>query len=475
LTSGARVARIGGRPGRTSDANLPTNAQTIIDWLHHAAIPIEHIEAGNGFADLQPLKQPLADVKVVGLGEATHGTREFFQLKHHLLEFLVTEMGFRAFALEASHAACQPINAYVLTGEGDRASALTGQWYVAWDCEEFAAMLDWIRTYNQGVPHEQKVLFYGLDVIRNGLGRRAVLAYLRGVDPDRVPDTAALFEALAQEEEKWPRRIDDNARDVIVRLLPELRQLAEHLEANSDRFITLSSRGDYEQAVRYTRVMEQWILDNVGERLTPALGSAVSRSVSMAENLIALAGREPSEMKFVVWAHNYHIARESTWEGEPNTGYHLSKQYGQGYFAFGFEFNQGSFHTRRALPEGVFGDLQVVTLSPAPESSLPWYLSQVCEGALMVNLRESVVDPVVERWLHAPQVVSDAGWGYDEGSTNRAQWNVTRKVRRDHLRERDECYAPNDECVSTGSTARRPLAGQASCASPLPGSAPQLP
>src|SRR5262245_38032425 len=53
--------------------------EAIIDWLKKNAIPIKSVEAGNGFADLQPLKRILADTSVVGLGEATHGAREFFQ------------------------------------------------------------------------------------------------------------------------------------------------------------------------------------------------------------------------------------------------------------------------------------------------------------------------------------------------------------------------------------------------------------
>src|SRR5262249_476151 len=112
------------------------NEQTIIQWLQQNAMPIEHIEMGNGFDDLQPLKTILKDAKVVAIGEATHGMSEIFQLKYRLLEFLVIEMGFTVFAVEGSFAGCQPINDYVLYGKGDRATVLTGQGYVAWDTEE---------------------------------------------------------------------------------------------------------------------------------------------------------------------------------------------------------------------------------------------------------------------------------------------------------------------------------------------------
>lgn len=158
----------------------------IINWLQNNTIPIEHIDAGNGFTDLLALKTILKDVKIVGLGETTHGTHEIFLLKHRLLEFLVIEMGFTTFAIEAGYASCQPINDYVLYGIGDRATVLTGQWYVVWDTEEMAAMIDWMRFYNQTVPEQKKVKFCGVDINRNEYGRKAVLEYLSKVDSGRI-------------------------------------------------------------------------------------------------------------------------------------------------------------------------------------------------------------------------------------------------------------------------------------------------
>ena len=74
---------------------MSTNADAdreVIAWLGENAIPVKSVVAGNGFDDLQPLKDILKDVRLVGLGEATHGTREFFQFKHRLLEFLAQEI-----------------------------------------------------------------------------------------------------------------------------------------------------------------------------------------------------------------------------------------------------------------------------------------------------------------------------------------------------------------------------------------------
>jgi erythromycin esterase len=73
-----------------------------VEWLMANAIPFETAEAGTGFADLEPLRAIIGDARIVALGEGTHGTREFFRMKHRLTEFLASEMGFTIFSIEAS-------------------------------------------------------------------------------------------------------------------------------------------------------------------------------------------------------------------------------------------------------------------------------------------------------------------------------------------------------------------------------------
>ena len=90
----------------------------VAEWVRSTAIRLRTVEAGHGFADLQPLKRVVGNARIVSLGEATHGTREFFQLKHRLLEFLATEMGFTIFSIEANLPEAYRLNDYVLTRSG---------------------------------------------------------------------------------------------------------------------------------------------------------------------------------------------------------------------------------------------------------------------------------------------------------------------------------------------------------------------
>src|SRR5437763_334042 len=77
-------------------------ASSVSEWMAARAVRLATPEYGHGFADMQPLKKIVGNARIVSLGEATHGTREFFQLKHRMLEFLASEMGFTLFSIEAN-------------------------------------------------------------------------------------------------------------------------------------------------------------------------------------------------------------------------------------------------------------------------------------------------------------------------------------------------------------------------------------
>ncbi|MES1260777.1 MAG: erythromycin esterase family protein [Acidobacteriota bacterium] len=97
----------------------PASDKPAVEWIRSHAVALATPEAGHGFADMQPLKKFVGDARVVELGEATHGTREFFQLKHRMLEFLATEMGFTIFSIEANMPEAYRLNDSVLNGKRD--------------------------------------------------------------------------------------------------------------------------------------------------------------------------------------------------------------------------------------------------------------------------------------------------------------------------------------------------------------------
>ena len=115
--------------------------ESVVAWVRTHAIPLTTVEASNGFTDLQPLKPMIGGARIVSLGEATHGSREIFQLKHRMVEFLASEMGFTIFAIEANMPEAYRVNDYVLNGTGDPAQLLRGVYFWTWDTDEVLTMI----------------------------------------------------------------------------------------------------------------------------------------------------------------------------------------------------------------------------------------------------------------------------------------------------------------------------------------------
>jgi erythromycin esterase-like protein len=154
------------------------------EWIRGNAIRLETVEAGHGFADMQPLKKVVGDARIVALGEATHGTREFFQLKHRMLEFLATEMGFTIFSIEANMPEAYRLNEYVLTGKGDPRQLLKGMYFWTWNTEEVLDMILWMREFNKsGKGHLE---FTGFDMQTPTVAAEIVRDFVAREDPEYV-------------------------------------------------------------------------------------------------------------------------------------------------------------------------------------------------------------------------------------------------------------------------------------------------
>jgi len=138
----------------------PNNATgEVIGALQEHTIALKTVQAGSGFDDLHPLKPILEGKRIVALGEATHGTREFFQMKHRMLEFLVKEMGYENFGMETSAEVGHALNDYISGGPGNPRDVL----YWPWATAEVMDMLDWMRAYNADPLTARKIAFYGID------------------------------------------------------------------------------------------------------------------------------------------------------------------------------------------------------------------------------------------------------------------------------------------------------------------------
>ena len=377
---------------------------TAVRWVSTNAIPLATVEAGNGFADLAPLRTIVGDARVVSLGEATHGTREFFQLKHRLLEFCVSKLGFTIFGIEASYPECLRINDYVLNGTGNPADALAGQRFWTWDTEEVLALIEWMRSWNSA--HERKVKFYGFDMQFPTEAALCVLDYLRRVAPELAADS---------EPPLWPLSDDFSAdrfhllsRVTCDAALARVEVILAAFARERSAWVEASSELEWQLARLSAIVLAQ----SARLRLdVPDASSSMSRDIAMAENVSALLELEGPHSKAVLWAHNGH-ARKTAYVTDdktlvPTMGSRLHELLGRGHLVVGFAFNRGSF---QAIEHG--RGLVDHTVAPAPEGSLDSVLAAADIPTFLLDLSSVPATGQVADWLASEPVSRSVGAVY---------------------------------------------------------------
>jgi len=195
FTLGLGVALVG-----VAHADPPTEAN--LAWIKQHAIPIKTVEVGQGFDDLQTIKALIGDARVVSLGEATHGSREIFQMKHRLLEFLATEMGFTLFSIEANLPEAFRLNDYVLRGAGDCDQLIGGMYFWTWNTREVKDMVEWMRRFNQ--QGSRRVEFTGFDMQTPDVAMQEVLRFLARADAASHTTAKTAYEQASKAERVAP-------------------------------------------------------------------------------------------------------------------------------------------------------------------------------------------------------------------------------------------------------------------------------
>jgi len=319
-----------------------------IATLRAAAHPIT-----GGARDYDPLLDLVGDARFVLLGEATHGTHEFYAERARITRRLIEEKGFHAVAVEADWPDAYRVNRYV-RGRGDDPdanAALSGfqrfpNWM--WRNTDVAAFVEWLRGHNAQAGANRQVGCYGLDLYSMFTSIEEVLRYLDGVDPaaaQQARDRYACFDRYAEDSEHYgyTARLDLSAscEEGVIAQLQELQQRASsymHGDGDDEAFFYA------QQNARLVKNAEQYYRTMFHGRVS----SWNLRDAHMAETLDALAvhlSRDGAPAKIVVWEHNSHIgdarATEMGKMGEWTVGELARKRYDGNTRLIGFSTYQG--------------------------------------------------------------------------------------------------------------------------------------
>jgi erythromycin esterase-like protein len=316
----------------------------LVRWVRERGRPLKDAR------DLDPLMERIGDARFVLLGEASHGTAEYYTWRTAISQRLIREKGFSFIAVEGDWPDCYQVNRYVKGAPEAERSAYDvlhafDRWPTwMWANEEIVALAEWLRGHNDGMLENAKVGFYGLDVYSLWASMRAVIDYLERTDPDAVRaawQAFRCFEPYGEDVQQYAlatRIIAETCEDEVVALLAELRRnTPDYREQDREAFF------DAEQNALVAKNAEHYYR-------TMVRGGAASWNVRdrhMVETLERLMQHHGPRAKAIVWEHNTHIgdarATDMARTGMVNVGQLVREAHGTGEVVLvGFASHRGS-------------------------------------------------------------------------------------------------------------------------------------
>jgi erythromycin esterase len=335
------------------------------------ALPLESAR------DLDPLLERIGDARIVLVGEASHGTSEYYRWRAALTRRLIEEKRFDFVAVEGDWPDCYRVHCSVTgaTAEPPR-SALEafGRWPIwMWANEEVVEFAGWLREHNSGLPEGERVGFYGLDVYSLHDSLRAVRDYLREHEPEHVDAALSAmrcFEPYGEDPRDYAtatRVVPESCENEVVGLLVELRHHAagERTAGDSagDSDAAFAARQNAEVAAgaeRYYRAMVR--------------GGATSwnvRDQHMADTLDRLLDHHGDGSRAVIWEHNTHVgdarATDMAAGGMVNVGQLARERHSEDDVVL---VGAGSHRGSVVAGEGWGAPMRVTPVPPAREGSV---------------------------------------------------------------------------------------------------------
>ena len=284
---------------------------------------LEEMQAHREIPGLREEMKPLsanhipANVSVLALGEAVHGSREFQALKLSVLREMVEKQGYTAFALEADYSECADINRYLQSGEGKPEELVQKFSFPIYHTKEMAELLGWIQDWNRTAPEEKKVRFYGFDMQNPETG----YAFLKQYSIAHGLATEAEFDAVLKNILTPPYSLSPESAGQAIVFLDGLRAKA------GDADMRDADARDFRMELTTVRqAMESW---------TSTEESNTLRDRDMAENVEAIRKIEAEigSGKIVISAHDGHIERVNPIY--TSMGVLLAQNFGNDYYAIG--------------------------------------------------------------------------------------------------------------------------------------------
>ncbi len=376
-----------------------TRSRTVAKLIAECAEPIATIDD----APIDALLERIGDARVVLLGEATHGTSEFYRMRTRITQELIRRRGFTAVAVEADWPDAAAIDRYV---RGRRPVQRTWQPFARfptwmWRNAETRALVEWLRVHNSETS--ANISFSGLDLYSMYTSAYEVTRYLDRVDPEAARAARERYGRLTPWEHDpaaYGRaallsRLTSCEYDVVAMLRDLLAKRIEYSAHDGDEFFDAAQNArvvagaEHYYRAMYSGSVESWNL----------------RDQHMFDTLRSIAAHRGPATKLIVWEHNSHVgdaaATEMAARGEHNVGHLCRRAFGDELFVVGFGTDHGTVAAAHAWDE----PMQRMRVRPARADSyerlchdagIPAFLLHL-RDPVRAALRDELSDPRLER------------------------------------------------------------------------------
>ncbi|HET9279624.1 MAG TPA: erythromycin esterase family protein [Flavitalea sp.] len=377
---------------------LPEQQKAMITSIRERAHPVTNI------SQLDILMDRIGDAQIVMLGEASHGTQEYYTWRSHITERLVKEKGFHFIGVEGDWPDCYHLNRYIKNYERKHENAFHvlksfTRWPTwMWANWEIVALAEWICEYNKRLPANKKTGFYGLDVYSLWESMESIMQYLRGMDPAALKvaeDAFRCFEPYRKDEGQSYARasqfVPELCETEVVDLLKEIQHKLPQYNTDQENVFNAEQNALIAvNAEKYYRAMikggpHSW---NVRDR-------------HMADTLDRLLDFHGPGAKAVVWAHNTHIgdarATDMAAEGMFNIGELVRmKHHEKGVVLIGFGSYKGTVIAGRSWG----APMLTINVPKALPGSWEWLLHEAGVKNNVLIMDDFMDDLFMENQVH---------------------------------------------------------------------------
>jgi erythromycin esterase-like protein len=338
-----------------------------ITELKRSIVRIDTISWGKSLKASPDLYNRVKSWSVIGLGEQTHGTHQFYRNKEHLIRFLAGEQGFCSIGLEAPMAEVALLNEYVQTGKGDVKEILKAFRQFTFETHEFVDLVNWVQAYNTG--KQDKIEFFGFDFQSPFASLDYFRQHAKGIKQVELLSDSLSAGFYQLSDALYSHQVDPESFREVVGLSG---QLISQLESSGRRDNRLNG---------YIENYRQFLLlNNPVQGYDMAKLSQVRDSL-MAVNVLSHLKNNPKQ-KIILWAHNAHLQKTAN-AFSASMGQYLHKALKAKYGAVGQTTSRG-FYTAYSPQVGKVTDQNPIQ-TPAP-GQMEYYLQAVGVPVFMLDL-----------------------------------------------------------------------------------------